>query len=90
MYKLLLPTALLALAACQSEPAAPVNEMVKGQSCSGTEYQHLIGQPGDKAQSIQGPLRVLNPGDMMTRDLREDRTNVFLDDSGVIERITCG
>ena len=35
-------------------------------------------------------VRFLNPGDAMTMDYIETRLNVFFDEDGVVERVTCG
>ncbi|MEX0839863.1 MAG: I78 family peptidase inhibitor [Parvibaculum sp.] len=35
-------------------------------------------------------IRVIRPGDMVTRDYRTDRLNVELDDNDVVTRVYCG
>ena len=50
-----------------------------------------IGQPVETVQAILPErARVLGPGDIATQDYRIDRLNVFVDDSGIIQRLTCG
>ena len=59
--------------------------------CEGEAFANSIGQP---VTSIQAALpertRVLGPDDLATQDYRIDRLNVFVDDAGIIQRLTCG
>lgn len=55
-----------------------------------------VGQPYDEAEEAiearEGieTVRVIRPGDMVTKDFREGRLNVELDDQGEITKIYCG
>ena len=42
------------------------------------------------AEATNRSVRFLNPGDMMTMDYIETRLNVFFDEDGVVEKVTCG
>ena len=42
------------------------------------------------AEAGSRSVRFLNPGDAMTMDYSETRLNVFFDEDGVVERVTCG
>ena len=59
-------------------------------TCGAKAHLDLIGKPSEAAEVVADPKRILPPGALMTRDYRPDRTNVFLDDAGIIERMTCG
>lgn len=54
------------------------------------------GKPYDEAeQAVSGggnvsTVRVIRPGDMVTRDFRPDRLNVELDDEDKVTKIYCG
>ncbi|QEM80396.1 I78 family peptidase inhibitor [Halomonas binhaiensis] len=96
--------AAVSMAGCQSsaqtapsEPAPMPPKMGAQAPCDadaiqqhvGSQYQssldeQLLGESGAKT------LRVLRPGDAATMDFRQDRLNVKLDDSDVIESLDCG
>lgn len=61
-------------------------------TCGAESLQHLVGQSRDAfdAEAIDGPVRVLPPGAMMTMDYRLDRLNVELSQDDLITRIWCG
>jgi len=60
------------------------------QDCGPDQYQDLIGAPAEAAEKVPDPKRVLNADDAMTMDYRPNRTNIELDEEGVITRIWCG
>ncbi|MEM7089618.1 MAG: I78 family peptidase inhibitor [Pseudomonadota bacterium] len=88
---------LLLLAACAEPPApedtrlAPEAAPVDLAFCEGDPFVDAIGQP---VTSIQANLperaRVLGPDGIATQDYRIDRLNVFVNEAGVIQRLTCG
>lgn len=60
--------------------------------CGADRLAGLIGQPvtllpGDE---VEGPLRVIRPGDAVTEDFNPARLNVSLDASDRIARLSCG
>ncbi|NOC91985.1 MULTISPECIES: I78 family peptidase inhibitor [Ruegeria] len=59
--------------------------------CKGEPFAETVGQP---VSTIQADLpersRVLGPDDIATQDYRIDRLNVYVNDTGVIQRLTCG
>lgn len=88
---------LVLLAAC-SEPPPPEDIPIEPEAapvdlafCQGDPFAETIGQ---SVSTIQADLpersRVLGPNDIATQDYRIDRLNVFVDDTGVIQRLTCG
>ena len=81
----LLLTATLGLAACVEEPAAPNDD------CGASGLSSLIGQDRTALDGMKfkGPVRVLEPGSVMTMDYRSDRLNVELNDGGKIIRLYC-
>ena len=100
----LLVLAAMSMAGCQSsaqtapsEPAPMPPEMGAKGPCDAGAIQHHVGSPYQSSldeQLLSGSgaktLRVLRPGDVATMDFRQDRLNVKLDDSDVIESLACG
>ncbi|SHL40555.1 Peptidase inhibitor I78 family protein [Roseovarius litoreus] len=76
----------LMLAGCMQETPAPPD------ACGAGALQTLRGQPGEALDGIalEGPVRVLPPGAMMTMDHRPERLNAELDEAGRITRLWCG
>ena len=76
----------LMLAGCVQGDAAP------SDACGAGAVQMLHGQPRAALDDsrLDGPVRVLPPGAMMTMDHRPDRLNVELDEAGRITRVWCG
>jgi hypothetical protein len=88
---------LILLAACAETPppeearlspeAAPVDLAF----CKGDPFAESIGQPVSTIQaSLPERARVLGPNDIATQDYRIDRLNVFVNEAGLIQRLTCG
>ena len=65
------------------------SQLVAGPCAAGT-FAELVGQPADAADAIPEPKRILPPGAKMTMEFREERTNIYVDESGTIDRLTCG
>ncbi|WP_171131839.1 MULTISPECIES: I78 family peptidase inhibitor [unclassified Ruegeria] len=89
---------LILLSACSETPSEQQSPRLPSRApsidlafCLGDPFAGSIGQP---VQTIQAALpersRVLGPNDLMAQDYRIDRLNVFVDDDGIIENITCG
>lgn len=79
----------LGLAACVQDTAeAPVGPT----ECGAAQYADRVGTPLSTfdLSKISAPVRVLAPNSIMTMDHRPDRMNVYHNDKGVIEKITCG
>ena len=88
-------TAVLALAACASQPAT--DAVASGGTCNADPAQSHVGKPASDANvqaafkaSGAKTMRSIKPGQAVTMDYREDRVNVYQDASGNIERIGCG
>ncbi|SLN15982.1 Peptidase inhibitor I78 family protein [Aquimixticola soesokkakensis] len=87
---------LLSLCAVQAmgrggDVAAPTPEGVN-TACALDAVQAKIGEKPMVLETLTlaGPLRVLKRGQPMTMDFIESRTNVELDDAGLIARVWCG
>ena len=95
MYRFVL--ILTALAACADTQvpvesvAAPEAAPVDLAFCKGEPFAGSVGQPASTIQAdLPEKARILGPNDIATQDYRIDRLNVFVDASGVIQRLTCG
>ncbi len=58
--------------------------------CDDTRWRTLIGADVAAASVIPDPKRIIPPLTAVTRDYRMNRTNVDIDDNGIITRIWCG
>lgn len=61
-------------------------------TCDAAGLQEFIGQSEtafDTSRLI-GPARFIRPDTAVTKDYRIERTNVYIDDNGIITRINCG
>jgi peptidase inhibitor I78 family protein len=81
-------TSLAILAAC----ATAADPLAGSRTCGADRLQHLLGQPGSQVAllGLPGPLRMIDPGTMVTQDFRPDRINFEMDEAGNIRRISCG
>jgi hypothetical protein len=98
MIRLLLPIAMLSIAACQPVPPqtgtpAPPAEPT---ACGAEKVAGFVGKTRTDALAtevarVSGAknIRWISPGMAVTMDYREDRLNVDLDDKGVITRLYC-
>jgi len=89
---------LVLLTACAETAPAPEEARIAPEAapvdlafCLGEPFADAIGQP---IATIQADLpersRVLGPDGLATQDYRIDRLNVFVDEGGIIQRLTCG
>lgn len=64
----------------------------QAQGCNLAQRMALIGQPFTRLADyrLPGQLRVLRPGQGVTRDVMPDRLNAKVDDQGVILDLFCG
>ena len=62
------------------------------QGCGHDQLTHLTGKPFTELANyrLPGHLRVLRPGQGVTRDLMPDRLNAQVDGAGVILHLFCG
>ncbi|WP_349537628.1 I78 family peptidase inhibitor [Sagittula sp. NFXS13] len=69
---------------------AQQSEKLPDATCPAGNFSDLVGQPASAAEDIPDPKRILPRGAMKTEDFRPHRTNVFLDENDLIERLNCG
>ncbi|WP_299949264.1 I78 family peptidase inhibitor [uncultured Ruegeria sp.] len=95
MYRLF-PILILLTACSENSPPQDAASEAEDASvdlafCQGQPFADTIGQP---VSTIQAELpersRVLGPDDIATQDYRIDRLNVYVNGSGIIQRLTCG
>jgi len=94
----LAPLALI-LAACQSSGGLGSGSNSQDSSgasvsgdCAATDFQRLVGTSGDAVNrsGLPGGTRVLRPTTPTTPDYRPDRMNIYIDESGRVEKVVCG
>jgi len=85
------------LAACAETPAPEEARLASEAApvdlafCQGDPFADSIGQSVSTIQSeLPERTRVLGPDDIATQDYRIDRLNVFVNEAGIIQRLTCG
>ncbi|WP_323768918.1 I78 family peptidase inhibitor [Marinovum sp.] len=87
--------ALLALAGCLPEGgglAQSPGPVPQGEAplCAPGVYGGLVGKPEAAAAAVPAPKRILGPGQMRTMDYIPARTNIQIDEAGLISRVFCG
>lgn len=91
----------LCVAACMPTPEpVPIptprpNPVLKEQepdSCGAGKLGHLVGKTEGMLRTVhlKGRYRAIRPGGMVTQDYDSLRLNVYLDDKGLIEQLSCG
>lgn len=83
---------LVVAGACTAPPERPELPRVALGTCGADRYQSLTGQPASVLERtlIMQHLRIIGHGDAITKDLRPDRLNFWLDKGRRIERVDCG
>lgn len=89
--------------AAAGEPGAPTDAgagpaIADTAACDAQAAQAFVGKEGSEANvaaakaaaGARGDVRVIQPGQPVTMDFRQDRLNVEVGDGGTITRITCG
>lgn len=95
---LLISSAALALAACSSVNLyEPDGSATMPQICNADKASHISGQrisaqleQEAKQSSGAGMVRVIRPGQMITKEYRSERLNLQLNDYDVVVRAYCG
>lgn len=81
--------ALMPLAGCiaVAQSAPDTND-----TCGAAALQGLIGQSEGviAAMTFPPPVRIIQPDQPVTMDYYAERLNIWIDQTGRIERITCG
>ena len=76
-----------------SAPASAMGSVPAGSDapCDPQAYEGLLGKPyTDGMVDYAGRLRVVPFDSAITMDFLPDRLNLFLDEAGTVDRITCG
>jgi NaMN:DMB phosphoribosyltransferase len=86
-----------ATAACvPTQPVAPMPEPVASiddrDPCFAKALADLIGKPltNSSVPPASPRVRHIRPGDAVTEDLREERLNIYVTSTDMIEKINCG
>ncbi len=61
-------------------------------SCGADALQSLIGQPKARLETMRfaQPIRIIGPGQPITKDYRLERLNIDYNEKGAISRLWCG
>lgn len=94
---LLISAASLALVACSSvDLNDPANDTLP-RICNADTASHVTGkrispelEQEAKRSSGAGMLRVIRPGQMITKEYRSERLNLQLNDHNTVVRVYCG
>jgi len=96
MFRILMASTIVAgLAACtvpqQSAPSSPAG-VCSTDRTSPIPGHHISPELEQRAQLLSGAaeVRVLRPGQVITREYRADRLNLQLDSYDVVVRVHCG
>lgn len=92
MQKTVLIASICGLIACMPASNDTPKPAPGATTCPAEDLQNLVGQAFASYdwEKIDGKLRILPPGSMMTMDHNPARTNVDTDKHGFITRIWCG
>lgn len=75
------------LAGCT--PASGPNGLPSETTCNAANWQELVGQPEEAIYGALGNLRVIKPGQAVTKDYNPSRLNAVIGRDGRIERFGC-
>ncbi len=89
------------LAGCSSPSPKSETETAASQprpeTCDTAPVQNLVGKPGstemrEQARERAGAqrARLIGPDDMVTLDYDSQRLNLWMDASGIVQRVSCG
>ncbi|MFV0490464.1 MAG: I78 family peptidase inhibitor [Pseudorhodobacter sp.] len=61
-------------------------------TCKLSDVAYLRGQPASAigATGLSQPTRIINPGDVVTQEYSANRINFYIDEMGMVGRISCG
>lgn len=83
-------SALLVVAACDRGPVVTHDPTGQLGICPAPAFQEFVGQAYANTAFNWPSMRVIRPGDAVTKDYREDRLNIDLDAQDRITGIWCG
>ena len=89
---LLAATVVLLMAACAEQDRSVPPAVPRQDTCNAAPYLGLIGQDATALERIliMRPVRVIRPGDLVTKDFRQERINFRINAAGMISDIDCG
>ncbi|NYT65008.1 hypothetical protein H0A58_03385 [Alcaligenaceae bacterium] len=89
MKSILAAISLVLLAACQTPDS---RQAQSNDYCGASSRQNLVGSLASSIDqsALSKATRVIHPGTAVTRDYRQGRLNIYVDDSGKVERVNCG
>ena len=84
--------AALLLAGCVPADPAPSEPAALDGTCGAPGLQSLVGRPAAVLQTLRlaGPVRIIRPGQAVTKDYSPARLNIAIDADEVIVRVACG
>ncbi len=92
IFILLLGAALLSGCATIGDYKRNSREKELNGKCDSTYGQTLVGKPFKALKTFERPVnyRLIEPQSFVTQDYNPSRLNVYVDDSGMIKKISCG
>ena len=83
----------IALAGCLAGPAeGPIGADPPASACDASSFAGFVGQSRDVllATTFARPIRIIDPGELVTQEFDPLRINFVIDRRGTIERVYCG
>ena len=79
----------LVLIALLAGCTAPQGSAPQDTTCNADNWAELVGQPEEALYGALGNLRVIRPGQPVTKDFNPDRLNAVIGRDGRIKRFGC-
>ena len=79
------------LTACTAVPTAPAPDR-SGEACDPAAFASFVGRERSVllATTFTAPIRVIDPGEVVTQEFDPERVNFVIDGAGTVARVYCG
>lgn len=91
LHTLLFAPVFLVIASCTTVPPGDTSGDTPSPDCA-SEFAPFVGQPRSVllATSFTAPIRIIDPGEVVTQDYLPERINFVIGQDRRIERMYCG